>query len=97
MTLVAEASPVTIVAPARPTADLELRTGKPVMAIDDSHGKDNWPTLAQFQRYVADGQVGYFIRDDGNGPDADGKISTWVAANFVPHRVGDVTVYALAH
>jgi hypothetical protein len=62
--------------------------------------------LPQFQHYVADGQIRYFIRDDGDGtgpnrggPDsgasAAGQITRWVAANFAPQRVGDVTVYDL--
>jgi hypothetical protein len=78
------------------TAGLELSTGKSVMAVDDTNRTRSWPDLRRFQRYVADGQIGYFIRDQRDGPDADGPITRWVAANFTPQRVGDVTVYALA-
>jgi 4-amino-4-deoxy-L-arabinose transferase-like glycosyltransferase len=80
----------------RSTADLELSTGKSVMAISDSGGPGNSPTLARFQHYVAEGQIGYFVRGDGDEPGAHGQINSWVAANFVPQRVGDVTVYDLA-
>jgi 4-amino-4-deoxy-L-arabinose transferase-like glycosyltransferase len=79
------------------TADsLELTTGKSVMAIGGFSGSDNSPTAVRFQRYVADGQIRYFIRDNGDGTGAAGQITRWVAANFVPQRVGDVTVYDLA-
>ncbi len=90
----------------RTTESLELSTGKSVMAIGGFGGKDNSPTLAQFQHYVADRQIHYFIRDDSDGPGtnhrdpsaasrAAGQITRWVAANFVPQQVGDVTVYDL--
>ena len=89
------------------TASLELSTGKPVMAIGGFSGSDNSPTLAQFRRYVADGQIGFFIRDNSDGPGAHygdqspasgaaGQITRWVAANFVPQRLGGMTVYDLA-
>ncbi len=42
-------------------SSLELKTGVSVMAIGGFNGADNSPTLAQFQGYVADGQVRYFI------------------------------------
>jgi hypothetical protein len=88
------------------TSSLELSTGKSVMAVGGFSGSDNSPTLTQFRRYVADGQIGYFIRDDSHGPvapygdqssasGAAGQITRWVAANFVPQQVGGMTVYAL--
>lgn len=91
----------------RTTASLELSTGKPVMAIGGFSGADNSPTLAQFRRDVADGQIGYFIRDNTDAPGAHygdqrsasgaaGQITRWVAANFVPQRLGGMTVYDLA-
>jgi 4-amino-4-deoxy-L-arabinose transferase-like glycosyltransferase len=80
-----------------PTTDsLELSTGKSVMAIGGFSGRDNSPTLAQFQQYVATGQVHYFIRGDNHGSGAAGQITRWVGVNFVPQWVGDVTVYDLA-
>jgi 4-amino-4-deoxy-L-arabinose transferase-like glycosyltransferase len=79
---------------AHTTDSLELSTGKSVMAIGGFSGRDNSPTLAQFQQYVATGQIHYFIRAS-DGPGAAGQISRWVGANFVPRWVGDVTVYDL--
>jgi 4-amino-4-deoxy-L-arabinose transferase-like glycosyltransferase len=84
---------------AHTTDSLELSTGKSVMAVGGFSGRDNSPTLAQFQQYVATGQIHYFIRfirDDVHGSGAAGQITEWVGANFVPQWVGDVTVYDLA-
>jgi 4-amino-4-deoxy-L-arabinose transferase-like glycosyltransferase len=83
---------------ARTTDSMELSTGKSVMAIGGFGGRDNSPTLAQFQRFVATGQVHYFIRfirDDVDGSGDAGQITRWVAEKFVPQQVGDVTVYDL--
>ncbi|MBV8292158.1 MAG: hypothetical protein JOY55_10160 [Mycobacterium sp.] len=88
------------------TDSLELSTGKSVMAMGGFSGRDNSPTLAPFRQYVTDGQIRYFIRDDSDGSGADradpssvsgaaGQITRWVAANFVPQQVGDMTVYDL--
>ena len=38
------------------------------MAIGGFTGGDHSPTLAQFQEYVADGQVRYFIAGERFGP-----------------------------
>ena len=78
------------------TASMELSTGKSVMAVGGPGGRDNSPTLAQFQQYVATGQIHYFIRDGNEGSGASGQITRWVATNFVPQQVGDVTVYDLS-
>ncbi|MFF0624685.1 ArnT family glycosyltransferase [Streptomyces sp. NPDC004296] len=42
-------------------ASYQLATQKPVMAIGGFNGSDPSPTLAQFQRYVAQGKIHYFI------------------------------------
>ena len=39
----------------------QLATGEPVMAIGGFNGTDPSPTLAQFQQYVAEGKIHYFI------------------------------------
>jgi 4-amino-4-deoxy-L-arabinose transferase-like glycosyltransferase len=80
---------------AQTTDNLELSTGKSVMEIGGFSGRDDSPTLAQFRRYAATGQVHYFIGDANDGSGAAGQIARWVGANFVPQRVGDVTVYDL--
>jgi 4-amino-4-deoxy-L-arabinose transferase-like glycosyltransferase len=46
---------------------LELSTGASVMAIGGFSGGDDSPTLAQFQQYVKDGQVHYFIAGNQHG------------------------------
>jgi 4-amino-4-deoxy-L-arabinose transferase-like glycosyltransferase len=79
---------------------LELKTGASIMAIGGFSGSDNSPTLAQFQQYVGDGQVRYFIASDRGGPGGHrsgtgAEITQWVQQNFVPMRVGGVTVYDL--
>jgi len=83
----------------RGAGNLELATGKAVMAIGGFSGGDDWPSLQRFQRYVADRQVRYFI-DGGNGPghhrDATGaQITAWVRAAFPAEQVGPATVYDL--
>ncbi|HEX2284805.1 MAG TPA: glycosyl transferase, partial [Mycobacterium sp.] len=79
---------------------LELKTGASVMAIGGFSGSDNSPTLAQFQAYVADHEVRYFIPSDrGARPERSSEsardISTWVQQNFTPIDVGGTTVYDL--
>ena len=48
-------------------SDLELKTGASLMAIGGFSGGDDSPTLAQFQRYVADGAVRYFLDRPARG------------------------------
>jgi 4-amino-4-deoxy-L-arabinose transferase-like glycosyltransferase len=80
---------------------LELKTGASIMAIGGFSGSDNSPTLAQFQAFVADHQVRYFIGSDRGGP-RHGKsgpgqeITAWVRQNFTPIDVGGTTVYDLS-
>ncbi|MCG5432930.1 glycosyltransferase family 39 protein [Mycobacterium sp. MYCO198283] len=81
---------------------LQLSTGKPVMAIGGFNGGDPAPTLEQFQRYVADGDIGYFLVGQGPGGGGPGgqrgtgsAITAWVAEHFTPHQVGNTTVYDL--
>lgn len=83
------------------SADLQLKTGASIMAIGGFSGSDDSPTLAQFQQYVADGQIRYFIDGGRGGPpgfERDGaaqQISAWVKATFTPQQVGGTTVYDL--
>jgi len=72
------------------------------MAIGGFNGGDDAPTLAQFQRWVAAGQVHWFVAgDQGGGPGGFGRggaaarISQWVAATFTARTVGGETVYDL--
>ena len=82
-------------------AGLELSTNTAVMAIGGFSGSDPVPTLSQFQTYVSDHQVTYYIVPNGDNnrrPGAFGNqqhsdISTWVTANFKGTKVGSDTVY----
>jgi 4-amino-4-deoxy-L-arabinose transferase-like glycosyltransferase len=80
---------------------LELKTGTSLMAIGGFTGSDNSPTLAQFQSYVADHEVRYFIGSDHRGGPPHGKsgpseeITAWVKQKFTPIDVGGTTVYDL--
>ncbi|MFG2001503.1 ArnT family glycosyltransferase [Spirillospora sp. NPDC048911] len=88
-------------------AGYQLATGKPVMAVGGFNGTDPAPTLAQFQRYVREKKIHYFVgggtgggfgggmsRGSG-GSDAAQQISAWVTATFTAKTVGGVTVYDL--
>ena len=71
------------------------------MAIGGFNGSDPSPTLAEFQEYVADGRIHYFIGGGGGfggqrgGSDASNEIATWVEANYTATTVGGTTVYDL--
>lgn len=81
-------------------AGLQLGSGEPVMAIGGFNGSDPSPTLAQFQEYVANGQIHYFLAGGGfggqnGGSSASSEISTWVQANFTTVDIGGTTFYDL--
>jgi 4-amino-4-deoxy-L-arabinose transferase-like glycosyltransferase len=82
-------------------AGVQLATGEPVMAIGGFNGSDPAPTLEEFQQYVAEGRIHWFLgggRMGGRsmgGSDAAGEIAAWVAANFSATTVGGATVYDL--
>jgi 4-amino-4-deoxy-L-arabinose transferase-like glycosyltransferase len=82
-------------------SSLELQTGASVMAIGGFKGSDDSPTLHQFQQYVTDQQIHYFIADgmagspDDRSPTA-GDITAWVQQHFTPTDVGGTTVYDLS-
>jgi 4-amino-4-deoxy-L-arabinose transferase-like glycosyltransferase len=81
-------------------ASLELASGKAVIGIGGWSGSDPAPTLAQFQQYVADGQVGYFVpggRGGGmGGGGGSSDITTWVEQNFTPITVDGQVIYDLS-
>jgi hypothetical protein len=82
-------------------ASLELASGgKAVMAIGGWSGSDPTPTLAQFQAYVAAGEIRFFIvggagGGPGGGAGSSGEITNWVTSNFAATSVGGQTVYDL--
>ena len=82
-------------------ATLELATGKAVISIGGWSGSDNSPTLAQFEHYVAAGQVRYLIASGGTamGGGSAGvaaQITKWVAAHYQKVTIGGQTVYDLS-
>lgn len=83
-------------------AGYQLAAGAPVLAVGGFNGTDPSPTLAQFQQYVADQQVHYFIRGAmmrghgaNSGSDAAQEIAAWVRTNFTPTTVENTVVYDL--
>jgi 4-amino-4-deoxy-L-arabinose transferase-like glycosyltransferase len=80
---------------------LELKSGASIMAIGGFTGSDNSPTLAQFQDYVANHEIRYFIEGEHFGPPghresgAASEITDWVKQNFTAGDVGGSTVYDL--
>jgi 4-amino-4-deoxy-L-arabinose transferase-like glycosyltransferase len=87
---------------ANSAAGVQLATGEPVMAIGGFNGSDPAPTLEQFQQFVAEGRIHWFLgggRMGGRsmgGSDAAQQISAWVAADFTATTVGGATVYDLS-
>lgn len=81
-------------------AGYQLASEEPVMAIGGFNGSDPSPTLAEFQEYVADGEIHYFIGGGGfggqnGGSSSSSDIATWVAATFTATTVDGITVYDL--
>ncbi|WP_328302614.1 ArnT family glycosyltransferase [Actinomycetospora sp. NBC_00405] len=87
---------------AQSASGLELASGTAVMAIGGFTGSDAAPSLAQFQAYVAAGDVHYVVASGGQGGGPGGgedsvgtRISEWVAAHYTATDVGGTTVYDL--
>ena len=78
-------------------ANLELASGKSVIAIGGWSGSDPAPTLAEFQQYVAEGRIAYYVEGGmgGGGMGGNSEIAQWVAANYTSATVGNSTVYDL--
>jgi 4-amino-4-deoxy-L-arabinose transferase-like glycosyltransferase len=90
-------------------AAYQLATGKPVMAIGGFNGTDPTPTLSQFERYIAQGKIHYFIAGGRGAPGGAGarggagggassdanQITAWVEAHFSAKSIGGATVYDL--
>jgi 4-amino-4-deoxy-L-arabinose transferase-like glycosyltransferase len=80
-------------------AGYQLGSGMPVMAVGGFNGTDPAPTPAEFQQYVADGRIHYFLGGAGmsgsTGSDAAQEIAAWVAQNYAVSTVDGVAVYDL--
>ncbi|MEU0463282.1 glycosyltransferase family 39 protein [Amycolatopsis sp. NPDC006131] len=75
-------------------AGLALNSDTAVIAIGGFNGGDPAPTLAEFQQYVARGEITYYV-SGGMGRGGSGEIAQWVAENFTAQTVGGSTVYDL--
>ncbi|WP_280348938.1 glycosyltransferase family 39 protein [Nocardia neocaledoniensis] len=81
-------------------AGYQLATELPVMPIGGFNGSDPSPTLEQFQRYVAEGEIHYFVAGGRGGPGGGSEsvasaITAWVAKNYTATTVDGVTLYDL--
>ena len=79
-------------------ASYQLATGDAVMAIGGFNGTDPTPTLAQFEQYVKEGRIHYYISGStgqNSSTSAASEIASWVTANFTAQTVGGTTVYDL--
>ena len=88
-------------------APIQLATGLPVMTMGGFSGGDASPTLAEFQAYVASGQV-RFVIVGGNGFGGNGfgggmpggggnsEVTSWVTTNCTAITVGGTTIYDCA-
>ncbi len=85
-------------------AGYQLATGDPVMSIGGFNGTDPTPTLAQFEQYVGEGRIHYYIAGGtgiGAGPggvttsSSSSEIASWVAGHFTARTISGVTVYDL--
>jgi 4-amino-4-deoxy-L-arabinose transferase-like glycosyltransferase len=84
-------------------AGYQLASGKPVMAIGGFNGTDPAPSLTDFQQYVRDGRVHYFLpgrtmpgRGGTSGSDTAQQITSWVTQTFTAKTVDGTTVYDLS-
>jgi 4-amino-4-deoxy-L-arabinose transferase-like glycosyltransferase len=83
-------------------AGYQLASDDPVMAIGGFNGTDPAPSLAQFEKYVSEGKIHYFISGGGSGGfgrggtnDDSSKITSWVESHYTAKSVDGTTVYDL--
>ncbi|KAA0077215.1 glycosyl transferase [Mycolicibacterium sp. P9-64] len=106
--LAANAEDYTWVAAANGSMDAagyQLATGDSVMPIGGFGGADPAPTLQQFQDYVSDGRIHYYLESshpgmpsfgDGSGSKSESaQIRDWVKQRYTAATVDGVTLYDL--
>jgi 4-amino-4-deoxy-L-arabinose transferase-like glycosyltransferase len=82
-------------------ASLELASDEAVMGIGGFNGQGGNLSLAEFERYVAAGDIHYYIGSaaaGGGGPGggrSSSAIATWVEAHYTARTIGGQTVYDL--
>ncbi len=75
----------------------QLATGLSVMPLGGFNGTDPSPTLAQFQDYVAQGKIHYFIEGGARGGlVGTNEIAAWVQQDFTASSIAGTTVYDLS-
>ncbi|MFT4124417.1 MAG: glycosyltransferase family 39 protein, partial [Microbacteriaceae bacterium] len=81
-------------------AKYQLASGGAVMPVGGYNGSDPSPTLEQFEQYVADGEIHYYIAGSvgasNGGSDVASQIAEWVEDNFTAQTIDGVTVYDLS-
>ncbi len=74
------------------------------MAIGGFNGTDPSPRREEFQRYVADGRIHYFVRGKmmigrrggaSTGSRESADIAEWVETHYAPQTVDRVIIYDL--
>ena len=69
------------------------------MAIGGFNGTDPAPTLAQFEKYVSEHKIHYFVGQNqasfGGGTGDVAQITAWVAKHFTSQTIAGITVYNL--
>ncbi|MEV6770501.1 glycosyltransferase family 39 protein [Nocardia sp. NPDC051030] len=84
-------------------AGFQLATQLPVMPVGGFNGSDPSPTLEQFQQYVANGDIHYFIASTQQGDggrerssnSVSSQITAWVKARYTSQEVDGITLYDL--
>jgi 4-amino-4-deoxy-L-arabinose transferase-like glycosyltransferase len=85
-------------------AGYQLASGGPVMAIGGFNGTDPAPSLAQFETYVRDGDVHYFIAGSsgfgargagGTSTSTSSQITQWVESHYTAKTVDGIVLYNL--
>ena len=86
-------------------AGYQLATGDSVMPIGGFGGADPAPTLQQFQNYVSDGRIHYYLEvshprmpsfGGGSGSESESaQIREWVKQHYTARTVDGVTLYDL--
>ncbi len=86
-------------------AGYQLASGAPVMAVGGFNGTDPAPTLKEFQAFVAQKKIHYFIRGrlifgqwggaTSSGSREAADIAEWVETHFAPTTIDRAIVYDL--
>jgi hypothetical protein len=70
------------------------------MAIGGFNGTDPAPTLADFEKYVSEGKIHWFISTSGPGSGNAGtdasQITAWVKSHYTAKTVDGTTIYDLS-